>query len=451
MADGYYNSPGAAASDAVTELLMQRQQLARQGAMDRLAFMKFQQDQEQANAALKEKQQEHQDLIDLKDESTTRDIIGKMQIGDIPDADLIAKAKKYHIPVNFTTPPVPQAVSQPGEVMPPAAPEGIAAPDAAPASPVAMTGMPATPDRAPIRFAGTHLQQEAATKEDRLADLRKIISTEDPATPKGRSAVLEYEMLSNKAIPAGLIKAPTEAKVEGVFRQSANPKTGVSTIERHLNGQWIPWPGDVPAGSHWETMPQPKDTSLSDQAHTDRENYHLDTIRHDTTQSINANPLVKNTEDQINTLNKLDLSLRQNNNLGDSVIAEQVLKLTAGGQGSGLRLNNVLIDRILKDTRTKWDTLQLKLQAWGGDPNKPLILDPDQREAIRKLAAEGRKIANDTHAKIIATRRKVHAATDASSIWAAEDDLYEALGKGGGDTSGPLSATDLINKAKVKK
>ena len=80
---------------------------------------------------------------------------------------------------------------------------------------------------------------------------------------------------------------------------------------------------------------------------------------------------------------RLASTLQQANPQADSLIAPELLSIAAGGPGSGLRMNEAEIERILGGA-TKWTQLQQNLNKWSIDPAKAQI-PPDQRAQIQKL------------------------------------------------------------------
>lgn len=82
-------------------------------------------------------------------------------------------------------------------------------------------------------------------------------------------------------------------------------------------------------------------------------------------------------------ISKLQDSLAQNNPQADSLIAPELLSVMAGGSGSGLRMNEAEISRVLGG-RTQWETLQASLNKWSTDPTHAQI-PPAQRKQISDL------------------------------------------------------------------
>jgi hypothetical protein len=113
-----------------------------------------------------------------------------------------------------------------------------------------------------LQSAGTPQQQseaesnsaltQAANDNPSVAQALKILRV-IPEPDKRAAAIAD--VAKNLTLPT---------KSEGVFQQ--NTKTGA--IERMVNGQWVPWQGDVPPGAHWMTAAQPPGPQYSVQGVT---------------------------------------------------------------------------------------------------------------------------------------------------------------------------------------
>ena len=68
----------------------------------------------------------------------------------------------------------------------------------------------------------------------------------------------------------------------------------------------------------------------------------------------------------------------------DALIAPELLSVMAGGQGSGLRMNEAEISRIIGG-RTNWESIKAALNKWQLDPSKGLSVTPAQRKQINDL------------------------------------------------------------------
>jgi len=80
-------------------------------------------------------------------------------------------------------------------------------------------------------------------------------------------------------------------------------------------------------------------------------------------------------------------TLTQNTNFhtpqADSLLAPEILSVVAGGQGSGLRMNQAELERIAGGA-TKWTQLQTALNKWSTDPAHATFTD-EQRNQMRQI------------------------------------------------------------------
>lgn len=96
--------------------------------------------------------------------------------------------------------------------------------------------------------------------------------------------------------------------------------------------------------------------------------------------------LAKPVDDAIARLGRLEDSLSQNTPQADALIAPELLTVMAGGAGSGLRMNEAEISRIVGG-RSNFESLKAALNKWQLDPTKALSITPAQRDQIRRLVA----------------------------------------------------------------
>ena len=87
---------------------------------------------------------------------------------------------------------------------------------------------------------------------------------------------------------------------------------------------------------------------------------------------------------QVQRLGRLNDTINAGNPQADSLIAPELLSVMAGGQGSGLRMNEAEISRIVGG-RNNWQDLKAKLMAWQADPTKPFSFTTEQRAQTRAL------------------------------------------------------------------
>jgi len=83
-------------------------------------------------------------------------------------------------------------------------------------------------------------------------------------------------------------------------------------------------------------------------------------------------------------LSRLQDTLNQHNPQADALVAPELLTVMAGGQGSGLRMNEAEIARIVGG-RSVWENLKGSIQHWSTDPASARSITPDQDKMIRAL------------------------------------------------------------------
>jgi hypothetical protein len=82
---------------------------------------------------------------------------------------------------------------------------------------------------------------------------------------------------------------------------------------------------------------------------------------------------------------RLKDSLDQNSPAADALVGPELLSIMSGGAGSGLRMNEAEISRIVGG-RSKWESLRAAAQQWSPDPKAANSITPEQRQQIRDLA-----------------------------------------------------------------
>jgi len=120
---------------------------------------------------------------------------------------------------------------------------------------------------------------------------------------------------------------------------------------------------------------EPKDTTARDQSRSDR-SYQFNSTR---IADIAKDPMAR-----ADRLSRIGDTLDQGTPQADALVAPELLSVMAGGQGSGVRMNEAEISRIVGG-RTQWQSIKAKLDAWRADPNKGFALTPDQRKQTRDL------------------------------------------------------------------
>ena len=91
--------------------------------------------------------------------------------------------------------------------------------------------------------------------------------------------------------------------------------------------------------------------------------------------------------DAVARMGRLKDTLAQGTPQADALVAPELLTVMAGGAGSGLRMNEAEIARIIGG-RSKWESLRAAAQKWSLDPKSATSITPEQREQIRTLVNE---------------------------------------------------------------
>jgi hypothetical protein len=85
--------------------------------------------------------------------------------------------------------------------------------------------------------------------------------------------------------------------------------------------------------------------------------------------------------------------LDQNTPQADALVGPKLLTVMVGGQGSGLRMNEAEIARVVGG-RSKWESLKAAINQWNLDPAKATSITPEQRKQIRDLVVAADAKAN---------------------------------------------------------
>lgn len=101
-------------------------------------------------------------------------------------------------------------------------------------------------------------------------------------------------------------------------------------------------------------------------------------------QTTRLDAIEKPLADQAERIGRLRQVVNQMTPQADTLIAPELLTITAGGMGSGLRMSEAEIARVVGG-RNQWQDIQARLNAWQQDPTKPFAVTPVQRKQIRDL------------------------------------------------------------------
>ncbi len=103
-------------------------------------------------------------------------------------------------------------------------------------------------------------------------------------------------------------------------------------------------------------------------------------------------------------LSNLDESLKQASPTADSLLSPELLSVVAGGAGSGLRMTQSEIDKVLGG-RSHWESLKAAWQQWSLDPSKAGSITPEQRQQMKALSDAIKAKVMAKQQAIIETRR----------------------------------------------
>lgn len=113
-------------------------------------------------------------------------------------------------------------------------------------------------------------------------------------------------------------------------------------------------------------------------------------LRSDRSYQYNSTQLEKvatPVDQAISRMSRLQDALAQNSPQADALIGPELLSVMAGGSGSGLRMNEAEISRVVGG-RSKWETLKSSINQWQLDPSKATTITDEQRKEIRTLVSE---------------------------------------------------------------
>jgi hypothetical protein len=259
---------------------------------------------------------------------------------------------------------------------------------------------------APQAFAGTRADAEKKKLEDKVNEIRDTLSGADPGSPEYKKAILDYQMVTGKSIPAGF------AKETGGTGNVARVSPDKGKVEVMRNGAWVTaTEADLGPGTHWLNEPPPKDNTVHDLAKQTAVGHVYDTAMKELLETE------KPIKGHIDGINGLGSVLAQRTPSADALIAPLVLKATVAGQGSGFRMTRAEIDNVLH-SRSKWQDLEVALNKWSANPKEALQVTDEQRTDLRNLAKAIRIKANEQMQVITKARHDLDDAMEAGDSMA---------------------------------
>jgi hypothetical protein len=214
---------------------------------------------------------------------------------------------------------------------------------------------------AALRAQQTTASQAAAAETTRQQAAAQALMN-DPSTPEPVKAFLRMKNAGAGSVPAELLKGPDQPKPDQPVMR-VNPRTG--QMEQI---------GKAPAGAHFVTEPQPPSTNAADA-----------TVQRSYDASVKAvDALAKPFTDMQPRIERLKETLNQGTPQADALVAPELLTIMAGGMGSGLRMNEAEIARIIGG-RSNWETLKASVNKWQMNPASANSITPSQRQQIHAL------------------------------------------------------------------
>ena len=234
---------------------------------------------------------------------------------------------------------------------------------------------------------------DASSLEDREAQQRERETTAQQVNMQ--RAIIEDEQGNPKAVDfnpqsGAYIDPDTGQAINGAkpFVKSTPPKA-LSEEEQAVS-------------DHLEATKRPDTPANRDAARAElkvRDKPSTGDIRSDRSYQFNSTQLEKERspiEAQMAKIGAATTNVNLKSPQADALLAPQILSLSAGGQGSGLRMNEAEISRILGG-RTAWESLQAAVNKYSTDPMHPQIPEPQRQQMVQILqAAQAKGVAKQT-------------------------------------------------------
>lgn len=371
-----YQDAGSAFSNGMESFMLDRAATARQARLDAQAAIAANDRHLEAEAALKEKQTESLAKLEDKERAAVEKEVTGMVPGDIPDAGLVIRARKYHIPLRTgVSVPKDQPVDAGGTPTKVIQELGGATPAPPPMKPL------------PIRFSGSPAQAEKQRiEDDQAAAIAKL-----PADSVARQVA--------EARAAGITL--TGADVRGpVVTDTSDQKNWAAAKKDGYKGNFVQFLKDQ------ANLKNPVVNPAS--ANTRKDNNYKSAVSE-------LEKVVAPLADHVKNIDDLGIMLNQMTPAADAHIAPMVLKAVVGGQGSGFRITQAEINQVV-GARSKWDSLQAALNKWSATPGEALSITPEQRKELRDLARAIRKKAQAKLDQADGVRQQLDDADDVDTI-----------------------------------
>lgn len=425
MATDSFNSAGADASQGILGFLAALDAQKRQKRLDDLTAQqqgfdqhiklrdialkesKEQREAEQHKADLAERASQHAtqaeqitENIRAKKAQGVEKTLGNMGPGDYPDSQLIQDMDAVGMGSLAPKPPVTQQ-SAPGLVAPNASavPGGMrVAP--APNEPPAQMGLTGAADPMVRPYVGSPAQRDKIAMRGQQQALIDSLPEGDPRKDEIRQS-LQAEAAGLKVPPGFFAKQGQDGRQlildsdTGTFKDSTGqPVTNPSKADTvHV-------------------LPRKPDHSMADVTHDMEKRRFIQSERDKALTLLETKS--KPFEETINNSGKLLDTLAQGTNVADATLASQVVKLAEGGMGSGVRIQQPVIDAVEHRSRTRWADLVQKAKQFDSDGR--ITYTADQLAAITDLA-------HALRAHAVAIHKKISSAKDSIIGAQSEDDI----------------------------
>ena len=293
-----------------------------------------------------------------------------------------------------------------------------------------------------LRALDAQIQNTQAEARERMA--RASALANPPVKPERNLEQMHAEAMQD-ALARGVDPA-TDPKVQQVedamqrVQKAAAPKTENDFEQYYTHSLKDTGKPDTAANrlaahKEWEIKPvQPGAGDARNDSRMDRSyqynNSALDKV---------ATPV----DQAVQRLGRLNDAIAQNTPQADALVGPELLSVMAGGAGSGLRMNEAEISRIVGG-RSKWETLKADINQWALDPKKANSITPEQRQQVRALTKTVQDKLNAKQRIIDDARNSLIGANDPTEhrrIVAESKKKLDAIDGGGSESGGGGAAT----------
>jgi hypothetical protein len=248
---------------------------------------------------------------------------------------------------------------------------------------------------------------------------------------------------TDEAIRLANAKPPNRTALSGFVGPNGEP------LQQDEQGHIYAGPDEIPLSQVRRAPPQrdPGAASARDDARLDRSyQYNVTELRE----------MRKPIQDRAERLGRLGATINEMTPQADALVAPELMTVMAGGMGSGLRINEAEILRVLGG-RTNLEAVKAALNKWQVDPSKGLSITPAQRGQIGSLMGtiagrvrEQLKVISDGLSQI----NQADSVDEHRRILQETQQKYDAISlgdtaTGGGNDAKSVTAAELAQLAKA--